>query len=46
MEDCELIRFLELGYEVKMIKMSDKSISVDTSQDIKKVTNILKKLKN
>ena len=31
-EDCELLRFLELGYEIKMIKMSDKSISVDTKK--------------
>ena len=30
MEDCELLRFLELGQEIKMINMSNKSISVDT----------------
>ena len=42
-EDCELIRFLELGHEVKMINMSNKSISVDTKKDIAKVEKILKK---
>lgn len=42
-EDCELMRFLELGLEVKMIKMSDKSIAVDNPKDILKVERILKK---
>ena len=36
-EDCELMRFIELGYEVKLIKMSNKSISIDTKKDLKKV---------
>ena len=40
-EDCELIRFLELGYDVKMISMSNKSISVDTKQDLIKIKKIL-----
>ena len=42
MEDCELLRFLELGYEVRMIKMSDKSISVDTKEDLAQLRKILK----
>ena len=42
-EDIELIRFLELGFEVYMIEMSNNSISVDTKEDISKV---IKKLKN
>ena len=42
-EDCELIRFLELGFEVHMIKMSNNSISVDTKEDILKVIKKLKK---
>lgn len=42
-EDCELLRFLELGYEIKMIKMSDKSISVDTRESLNEVISILKK---
>ena len=44
MEDCELLRFLELGYEIKMIRMSDKSISVDTKQSLNEVRRIIKKL--
>ena len=42
-EDLESNRFIELGYKVKMIKMSDKSIVVDTKDDLKKVEKILKK---
>ena len=42
-EDLESNRFIELGYKVKMIKMSDKSIAVDTKDDLKKVEKILKK---
>jgi 3-deoxy-manno-octulosonate cytidylyltransferase (CMP-KDO synthetase) len=45
-EDCELLRFLELGLEVHMIRMSNKSISVDTKSDIKKVIKALKKNNN
>lgn len=44
-EDCELLRFLELGLEVQMIKMSNKSIAVDTKSDLKRVTRLLKKTK-
>ena len=43
-EDCELIRFLELGLEVHMIKMSNNSISVDTRDDVNKVNKLLKKI--
>jgi 3-deoxy-manno-octulosonate cytidylyltransferase (CMP-KDO synthetase) len=42
-EDCELLRFLELGYEVKLIKMSDKSISVDTKKNLAQVRKIILK---
>jgi len=42
-EDCELVRFLELGYEVKMIKMSDKSISVDTKKHLREVRKLVSK---
>ena len=43
LEDCELLRFLEIGLEVKMIKMSDKSISVDTKKSLKEVVDLIKK---
>jgi 3-deoxy-manno-octulosonate cytidylyltransferase (CMP-KDO synthetase) len=42
-EDLELLRFIEMGISVKMVKMSDKSISVDVKEDIRKVENFLKK---
>ena len=42
-EDLESNRFIELGYRVKMLKMSDKSIAVDTKDDLKKVAKLLKK---
>ena len=42
-EDLELLRFIELGYKIRMIKMSSKSISVDTIKDVKKVEKILGK---
>ena len=44
LEDCELLRFLELGYDIKMIKMSDKSISVDTKESLREVINIINKI--
>ena len=42
LEDCELLRFLELGHDVKMIKMSDKSLAVDTPEDLEKAKLYLK----
>ncbi len=42
-EDLELNRFIEMGYKVKMLKMSDKSLAVDTAADLKKVRKILKR---
>ena len=35
-EDIEILRFLEQGYKVKMIKMSNKSLAVDNNEDLKK----------
>lgn len=42
-EDIEILRFLELGIPVKMLKLSDKSISVDIPEDVKKVEKALNK---
>ena len=42
-EDIEILRFLEAGYKVKMVKLSGKSMAVDVPEDIKKVEAILKK---
>ena len=38
-EDIEILRFIELGHKVKMIKMSNKSLSVDTQNDLDKAKN-------
>lgn len=35
-EDIEIIRFLELGYEVRMIPMSELSIAVDNPEDVER----------
>ena len=41
-EDLESNRFLELGYQVKMLKMSNKSVAVDTKEDLVKVRKLVK----
>ena len=41
-EDIEILRFLELGYRVKMIKMSNNSLSVDDNDDLEKAKIYLK----
>jgi len=40
-EDLEILRFLEHGIPVKMLEMSDKSISVDNPEDIIEVDKYL-----
>jgi len=40
-EDIEILRFLELGHEVRMIELSNESIAVDHIDDVKKVINKL-----
>jgi 3-deoxy-manno-octulosonate cytidylyltransferase (CMP-KDO synthetase) len=42
-EDLEMLRFLELGYDVRMIPLSHDSIAVDTPADIERVLQYLKK---
>jgi 3-deoxy-manno-octulosonate cytidylyltransferase (CMP-KDO synthetase) len=42
-EDIEILRFLELGFDVRMVELSTESISVDTPEDVKKVKLVLKK---
>ena len=41
-EDIEILRFLEEGYKVKMIKMSNKSLAVDNKEDLEKAKIYLK----
>lgn len=40
-EDLEILRFLEIGYEVQMVKLSADSIAVDHPEDIEKVVQRL-----
>ena len=42
-EDIEIIRFLEKGFKVKMIKLNSNNLAVDTAKDIKKIEKFLKK---
>ena len=44
-EDIEILRFLELGYKVKLVKMSSKSHPVDVKKDISAVERIIRKKK-
>ena len=43
-EDVEILRFLELGIEVRTVKMSKMSLSVDTPEDVILVKNMISKL--
>ncbi len=36
-EDIEILRFLEIGFNVRMIELSTTSIAVDTPDDVRKV---------
>jgi 3-deoxy-manno-octulosonate cytidylyltransferase (CMP-KDO synthetase) len=41
-EDIEILRFLELGFEVRMVQMSNQSIAVDTPADVVRVEAALR----
>ena len=41
MEDIEILRFLELGYEVQMVRVSNTSLAVDVPNDVKPIEKIL-----
>lgn len=45
-EDIEILRFLEMGFEVRMLPLSDDSIAVDTPEDVEKVEHRLAELEN
>jgi 3-deoxy-manno-octulosonate cytidylyltransferase (CMP-KDO synthetase) len=42
-EDIEILRFLELGWEVRMLKLSSDSVAVDNPEDIQRVESALNK---
>ena len=39
-EDIEILRFLELGYEIDMLKLDGKSFSIDTKKDLRKAQRL------
>lgn len=43
-EDIEILRFLELGFDVRMIPMSDQSVAVDSPSDISRAENAIREL--
>jgi len=43
-EDIEILRFLELDYEVRMIALSDTSVAVDTAEDIPRAEAAIRRL--
>ena len=40
-EDIEILRFLELGFDVRMIEVSDSAIAVDVPEDVARVERAL-----
>jgi 3-deoxy-manno-octulosonate cytidylyltransferase (CMP-KDO synthetase) len=43
-EDIEILRFLELGWEVRMIPMSSQSVAVDTADDVARAESTIQEL--
>ena len=42
MEDIEILRFLEMGMQVRMVRLSGDSVPVDQDEDIPKVIQAIK----
>ena len=40
-ESVEMLRFLENGYDVKMVKVDDEGLSVDTPEDLTRVEKFI-----
>jgi 3-deoxy-manno-octulosonate cytidylyltransferase (CMP-KDO synthetase) len=43
-EDIEILRFLELGYSVRMVEVAEGPVAVDTPSDLEKVIEIINAL--
>ena len=41
-EDIEILRFIEMGYDVRMIKLSGNSFAIDTPEDLNKIRKYFK----
>jgi len=46
LEDIEILRFLELGYDIKMIEVSTSSIAVDVPYDVERVEREIRLISN
>lgn len=44
-EDIEILRFIENGYKVQYVEVKSDTVAVDTKNDLKKVNEIVKKLR-
>jgi 3-deoxy-manno-octulosonate cytidylyltransferase (CMP-KDO synthetase) len=42
-EDIKIIRFLELGFKVRMIEVSKNPVAVDTEEDLVRAKRIIEK---
>jgi 3-deoxy-manno-octulosonate cytidylyltransferase (CMP-KDO synthetase) len=42
-EDIEILRFLEMGFEVQMIALNSPAIAVDVPEDVARVEAALRK---
>jgi 3-deoxy-manno-octulosonate cytidylyltransferase (CMP-KDO synthetase) len=40
-EDIEILRFLELGWEIRMVPLSIQSVAVDTPEDVERVVRVI-----
>ena len=40
-EDIEILRFLEMGYKIKMFEIRTDSFSIDTPEDLKRAERYL-----
>ena len=46
LEDIEILRFLELGVKIKMVKLNSNTVAVDEIKDVYKAEKLLKKKLN
>ena len=40
-EDIEILRFMELGYDIEMIEVSESSVAVDFPEDVDRVVKVI-----
>ncbi|WP_241509296.1 hypothetical protein [Stutzerimonas zhaodongensis] len=42
MEDIEILRFIELGWDVRMVELSAQSVAVDHPEDIARAEKVIR----